>query len=106
MGKRKAIGHRGSWFADVGGESLPCVHRYWWKNGEYHDPNFHSLDGQWSKLIDALKSKGRAILTNDDTPDKGNSFTRTGYIAVYEIEDVRIEDGLRFRFVRKIEELA
>ena len=29
METKKAKGSRGSWFAVVDGETLPCVHEYW-----------------------------------------------------------------------------
>jgi hypothetical protein len=106
MEKRKAYGHRGSWFAEVDGESLPCVHRYWWRGGRYHDPNFQR-GGQWDDLLEGLRSKGRAILTDDETPDGGGSFRRLSYIAVYSIDDVEVrDDGLHFRFVERLENLA
>jgi hypothetical protein len=58
MWKLKATGHHGSWLADVAGESLPCVHKTWWKSGVYHDPG----DKRWEVLIVAIREKGASFL--------------------------------------------
>ncbi len=93
MKKRKAIGQRGSWFAEVDEELLPCVHQHWWKDGRYHDPNFAARTSQWDRLIEAINEKKRVILTTDIALEEGG-FQRTGYIAVFEISDVKVgEEG-------------
>jgi hypothetical protein len=38
MRRAKAKGHRGSWFAEVDGELLPCVHQHWRRGFYYDDP--------------------------------------------------------------------
>jgi hypothetical protein len=35
--KIKAKGTRGSWYADVGSERLPCIHTHWLKGTVYDD---------------------------------------------------------------------
>lgn len=109
MAKTKAKGRRGSWFADVEGESLPCVHKFWWKADRYNDPNVKPGSAKDEELVAAIKAAGRVVLTND-TPyeaDGKTGFTRTGYIAVYSVDDVIFDhDGLRFRFVARLQELA
>ena len=108
METKKAKGSRGSWFAVVDGETLPCVHEYWWVRGDktrrYNDvglrPSPHT-----DAFVDEIRNKGRVILTNDQptSPDSPAPFTRTGYIAVWTVEDVQFDEaGLRFRFVDKL----
>ncbi len=106
---RKATGSRGSWFATVDGESLPCVHKHWWKNGRYHDP--HACLGQpkWDEFIAALKAGKKAVLTNDDLLPSGGFKRKSGqeaYIGVFEIDEIEVNGtDLMFRFVRRIDEL-
>jgi hypothetical protein len=109
MGLRKAVGQRGSWFASVGGESLPCVHDYWWRKGKYHDP-YGRPDGggKWDQLAAALEG-GRAILTKDRvvSPEPDIRFEREGYIGVFAVTNVQLdENGLRFDFLGRLESLA
>jgi len=109
--KRKAIGQRGSWFAEVNEESLPCVHDYWVQRTPdglfYNDPNCDALTSKWKEFIDALKTKQRAILTHDKAINDGLGFERQGYIAVFGIEGVVVEGRtLRFRFTERLINLA
>jgi hypothetical protein len=91
----KPHGKRGSWFADWRGETLPCVHQFWWKNGGYHDIYARPGVRKFEELVEAIK---RVILTKDETPDGGHSFQRLDYICIFEVEDVQFDDGgLRFR---------
>lgn len=105
---KKATGSRGSWFATVDGELLPCVHEYWWVKGDtsrrYNDyllkPSQHNND-----FVARIKDKRQVILTSDkpNSADNPVPFVRTGYIAIWTIEDVEFdENGLRFRFVDKV----
>ncbi|HEX2256262.1 MAG TPA: hypothetical protein VHG92_06090 [Afifellaceae bacterium] len=99
---KKAIGHRGLWFATVDGERLPCVHAYWFKGGRYHDPNIRLDEAKWRELVDAIRAKKKVILTNDKVSDEETAFQRTSYIAVFSVDDISVEDGLRFRFVDRL----
>jgi hypothetical protein len=104
----KPKGKRGSWFAEVNGELLPCVHHYWvtaTKAGmTYDDPHYvASSNVQWDQLVAALREKGVAILTKDRTSDGGLSFERDGYIGLFEIDSVQTMNGhLTFKFVRRL----
>lgn len=109
MTKVKAIGRRGDWFARVQGDDddLPCVHQFWIKGLRYDDPHVVRGDPVWERLIDAIQTKRRVILTNDWplTPD-GRGFARTGYIAVFEVEEVEVDGThLRFALKRRIKDL-
>lgn len=106
--KKKALGTRGSWFATVDGEKLPCVHEYWWVKGDhsrrYDDrllkPTKHSME-----FVAGIKDKKKVILTSDKPHSEDNPipFVRTGYISVWTVSDVEFDDeGLRFRFTEKV----
>jgi len=112
---KKATGQRGSWFAKVDGEQLPCVHKYWLKKLDYHDPYVREVDGlpasKVSEFVDAIQSGKRVVLT-DDTPHMGpegypTGFTRKAYVAIYQVEHVQYDetDGLRFRLAKRLDDL-
>lgn len=107
MRKVKALGHHGSWFADVNGEPLPCVHKHWWTGDRYHDPKCRPGEKQWDDLIAAIVEKQRVILTEDNVIGTTiPSFVRTGYIAVYAVADITVDsEGLQFRFVKRLIDL-
>ena len=102
---KKATGSRGSWFATVDGELLPCVHEYWWVKRDKtrrYDDRLLTSSRQSGELVAAIKEKRRVILTKDKpySPENPAPFTRTGYIALWTVEDIEFdENGLRFRFV-------
>lgn len=99
-------GQRGSWFAEYGGKSLPCVHRHWFKRHGYDDPGAKQNDSTWDPFIAAIASEKLVILTSDDI-GKDGGFTRTGYIALWRVDNVRIEAGaLRFQFTERLEEFS
>jgi hypothetical protein len=53
-------------------------------------------------FIGALETLKLAALTRDIRPH-GNTFRRTAYIALYKIDNVRIEgENLRFEFIEKM----
>lgn len=112
MAKIRARGERGSWFADVNGERLPCVHRHWITGTRHSDPGYVEGEGQWPAFLDAIKSKQRVVLTNDDpisAPEKksGLAFNRTGYIAVFKVGNIEADEiGLRFDLVERVCDLA
>jgi hypothetical protein len=104
--KKKAVGIRGSWFADVDGERLPCVHKHWWRNGVYHDPNAVPGEKKWDDFILAIQQRKRVILT-DDEPWTGGAFVRKGYIAIWDVDNVRIEGSdLTFKFTNRVIDLV
>jgi hypothetical protein len=100
---------RGSWFASLNGEEMPCVHDFWTRRTpsrmDYADPGVNELQPQWAEFISALKAMKKVILTRDTTTDNGRTFKRRGYIAVMSIDDVEVINGaLRFRFVDRLHE--
>lgn len=107
MRRLKATGQRGSWFAEVGGEQLPCVHQYWSRSGKYDDPYVSENTPPWPEFLHAISTGKKVILTKDiDQGDGKLPFKREGYIAVFEVENVKIEDGhLRFAFSKRLADL-
>lgn len=111
MDRKRAVGSRGSWFAEVEGETLPCVHRHWWAaGGRYDDPGLQPGTPKGDELVAAIAACKRVILTDDKaTFDEGGrvaGFERTGYIAVYSVDRVEYDNaGLRFKFVKRLSEL-
>lgn len=102
MRRAKAKGRRGSWFAVVDGEHLPCVHQHWFTGLEYDDPYYDRTKDHWLTFVAGIYSAGRVIMTEDHLTEVGAerlpAFRRKRYIAVYEVTDVRTEDThLRFK---------
>lgn len=112
MSKTDAKGRRGSRFAALpDGTQLPCVHRYWMKRGEYEARFVIHGDPAWEEFIAAIRRDRRVILTDDEvlveaTETQPPSFRRKKYVAVFAVEDVRVEgDCLRFRFTQRLQDL-
>lgn len=104
-GKIKARGERGSWFAEVAGERLPCVHAYWIKGNKHRDPGFDASKPQWQELLAAISKKRKVIVTNDVRIESGG-FQRTGYVAAFAVDEIRTDDGcLTFNLVERLLEL-
>jgi hypothetical protein len=107
VSKLKAKGSRGSWFAEVDGERLPCVHEHWARKWpDYNDPGIKPGGRKENEYIDAIKN-GTVILTTDDVVSQEPfRFSRTGYVAIYTVEDVTADDsGISFRFVSRTNNL-
>ena len=111
METKKAIGSRGSWFAAVGSESLPCVHKYWWEKGRYkgryNDKDLRRDNPKADNFVATISSAKRVILTTGnpkfDLDGIVVGFERTGYIAVWNVDDIEFDQsGLRFIFVEKV----
>lgn len=112
IGRKKAIGRRGSWFAAIGDEpALPCVHKHWMRRLDYDDPFADMRDPVWQEFVAAIMDRRQVILTQDEVTPSGAEgkppgFRRLGYVASYGVDDVRIEDThLKFRFVKRLNEL-
>lgn len=107
----KAVGERGSWFAKVGDERLPCCHAHWVKGTHHNDPGYIQGVKQWDELLQAINENRKVILTKDETkpdPDKksGMAFDRTGYIAIFEVTNIEADtDGLRFDLTKRLSDL-
>lgn len=93
--KQTAIGARGSWFATVGTELLPCTHQHWIKGNPpvHQDPNYNPDNPKWIELFEALQLTKKTVVTTDEVLPDNAGFIRTGYVAVFGIDAVRIEDG-------------
>src|ERR1700730_6007473 len=105
---KKSIGARGDWFAEVDGERLPCVHKFWWANGTYNDTKLRSSP-KADELFEAIKELKRVILTDDIPKFEGESvgFVRAGYIAIFAVDDVEFDaNGLRFKFKKRLADLV
>ena len=107
MGTSKAIGRRGDWFATVDGETLPCVHQFWMHGTHYDDPHANPGEPIWDRLIEGIRTTRKVILTNDKAKTfAGLGFERTGYIAVFEVDDIEVEGThLRFLITRRLKDL-
>jgi hypothetical protein len=110
----KVTGKRGSWFAKVRGEDLPCVHEDWCypnpqkgKGFYYLDKGFVLGEKKWDEFIEALKIKKRAILRkNKKRSHDTEPFELEKYVAVFKIDNVLgDENGLRFDFNERIEDV-
>lgn len=103
---RTARGERGSWFATVNGERLPCVHKYWLKDGRYRALRAPLNDPKHIDLVTAIRAGRKVILTKDKVQGDGLAFERDGYISVWRVDDIVWEnDTLEFRFVEKVDDL-
>lgn len=103
--RHKAVGERGSWFAEVNGERLPCFHRYWVK-GAYHHSRGGDGSPQHRALVAAIRADPRIVLTSDRVGGDGSSFERTGYIAVFRIANIEADDHeIRFDLIERLAEL-
>ena len=103
MKYKKIIGTQGSWTVKVTWEDgteqeLPTAHLRFlnWERGEYHRDG-HDLSsmqghpGKYAPYCAALQQTRKVVITRDDW--HGESCTRTGYIDVWDIEDLRLEDS-------------
>ena len=103
--KLKATGTRGSWFAKVNSESLPCAHQHWREGLRYCDPNLKPGKPYWDRFVRAIADGGRVILTKGDHLG-GTKFRRTGCIAIWSVKTVEFSDaGLTFDLVDRLDEL-
>jgi hypothetical protein len=118
---KKIRGCQGSWdvevtYADGSKETLPTAHQYFWKvdqAGPYYQRD--AADASWAgfqqnaKFADhvaLLNAKKRVVLTTDDINEGTGLWKRTGYVGVFDIAEVSLsENGLFFRFVRRLPQL-
>ena len=71
--ERKKLLALGGWYAEVDGESLPCIHSYWFKPPLYRDPEVHPGNARFDELVAAIKAKRRAIMQKDSKPRKSET---------------------------------
>ena len=101
---QKPKGQQGSWFATWEGERLPCVHERWTRGTwpEYADPGVDERP-EWEPFVLALQRQRKALLTTSEMPEDGGPWRRSGYTAIFEIDDVRVEERvLRFKFTKRL----
>jgi hypothetical protein len=106
----RAIGNQGNWFArvdapghpEIHNKSLPCVWDYWWSPpAEYRDEGYEPDNPHFIRLVEGLRSEGFAILRKRKDGDP-NIWEANGYVAVFEVSDVKTDDHLMFKFVRRV----
>ena len=105
MATLKDKSQRGSWFVEIAGEWLPCVHERWFssRDGFYYDPFARPGEPEWDELITALREKRRAVMTRGDATDA----EPTRYLGVYAIDAIEVtESDLRFRVTKRLTLLA
>ncbi len=108
MVRSKARGSIGSWFADVDGERLACVHRHWIKGTLHNDPEAVPKDPKWVELISAIKETRKVVVTRDEVRSENglSVFKRQGYEAVYRVGEIGVgAKSFRFRLVERLREL-
>ncbi len=108
-----AKGSRGSWFATVDGNSYPCIHLRW-LNGQtrhYRDEGYYDYD-KWPAFREAIETDKIVILTSgtvtgkDGRTKEGLNIERTGYIAMWRIENVMVNGEIfELDLIEKIFEL-
>ena len=102
-GKIKATGERGSWFATINGERLPCVHQYWIKGIHHRALRVSQHSARDMELVRAVRAGKRVIVTTDNVVDDGIGFERTGYVALFRVDNVDHKGGeLTFDLVERI----
>ena len=102
----RAIGERGSWFASVEGERLPCVHKYWIRGTKHRAMRVSQHSSKDMELVRAIHQLKRVIVTTDKVFGEGEGFERTGYVAVYRVDNVHHKGGdLTFDLVERLVDL-
>ena len=101
MASVRIRGERGSWYADVEGERLPCVHDKNMKpGGWYRAPA--DADPSHLALLEAIRSCGRVVVRKSERISDDAAWESKGYIGVFDVADAIIEDGeFQFRFLRR-----
>ena len=101
----KAIGTRGSWYATVNGERLPCVHQANMQSNLTYLATRVS-DAPHDKLFAAINDAGKVIVRKSVRTSDGNSWDAKGYVAVWSVTDLKVEnDVLTFRFIDRLVDL-
>lgn len=113
---KKIRGSIGSWEAEVPysdgtRETLPCVHKHYWRSGYYHEPaEKFSNHARLERHAALISRTGRVVLTIDEVDESRQQpivkRKPNGYVGVFSVADVVFDaaDGLRFRFVDRFPE--
>lgn len=94
----KATGAQRSWFAEVKGERLPCVHKQWRQGFQYRDSTVRSNDPQWREFFASIADGKQVIETSSAMPEGVDGpWKRDGYVGLFRVENVTF-DGTTFEF--------
>jgi len=102
----RITGTRGSWSAEVEGETLPVLHTTW-RVGliGYHDPmtGVDPAGKRYRDFVDLLRRSDRAVVQRDAAD---GSLARDGYVGVFSYRDLRVaEDGaVSLEFIARVGE--
>lgn len=120
--KWKSItGFQGQWKAEVewddgSKEVLTCVHQLLCKGSgsgfRYEDPNDWigknvAARSKFAEQVQMIKSERRVIVTtdsiNENVPYGDGYYTRTGYVGVFDVADIKSNSNgrLAFRFTKR-----
>lgn len=108
--KYKAKGQRGSWYATVEGDVLPCAHSLWVKGAKlYCDPYIKRGIAEHDEFIAAIVTAGKVILTKSDLvpgPEIPPTINRDGYIGIFAVGPLTVDDGgLKFELTERLADL-
>ena len=102
----KVKGERGSWFANVNGERLPCVHQYWITGTQHRSFRTIQNGAKDLALVKAIRELKKVVVTTDIVFDEGCEFERTGYVGVFAVDNVDWRRGeLVFDLVERLADL-
>jgi hypothetical protein len=103
---KKAVGHRGSWFAKVSGKKYPCIHNQWLNGMHYLDPGIKLGRPRWDEYSAAIKNGLTVVLTQSRMSETGQ-LLRRGYVAIFAVSNVKITaSGLEFDLIERLSNLA
>lgn len=105
MARLKAIGERGTWYATVAGERLPCVHDAQMQPDKTYRAT-KVTDARHDDLLEAIVRSGKLVVRKSTRPNENASWTSNGYVGLFEVADAQIvDDVLTFRFVKRLADL-
>jgi hypothetical protein len=100
----KATGSRGSWYAEVAGEKLPCVHSPNMRGSMYRA--FWPDDQPHHDLLSAIRDAGKVIVRKSTRNDDDSGWMSNGYIGVFSVKNAQVEgDQLTFELVERLADL-
>ena len=105
-----ARGNQGNWFAEVtaprhpevDGRSLPCIWDHWWRGGRYLDPGYAPSNPKAQKVVDALTAEGFAVMRKRRKNTDADVWQADGYVAIFEVANVKFGTSLQFDIVRRV----
>jgi hypothetical protein len=108
----RAVGNQGNWFArienagrypEINGRDLPCIWDHWYnsRTKKYNDPEYAPTKSKTIAVVEALQS-GRFAIMRRKKPGDSQTWEAAGYVAVFEVENVRCEEALTFDVIRRV----